>query len=135
MDFLLYLTPTGQQIIDSIIKAKFNVRENSPLCRVHKEIYGYVFKKDFVVCITNIKNTTNLVSYYVNETVHHEAVHVAQTCKRKPLGIKPTLSFEKMNNVNRSVKYNKDAFTLEVEAYYLEDKPEQILPYVQKYCF
>lgn len=129
------MTPTGQQIINSVIKAKFNVRENAPLCKKHNEIYGYAFNKDFVICTTNIKNDISPVSHYVNETVYHEAVHIAQTCKRKPLGIKPTLSFEKMNNVNRSVKYNKDAFTLEVEAYYLEDKPEEVLSYLQKYCF
>ena len=135
MDFLFYLSPTGQQIIDSVIKAKFNVRENAPLCRKHKEIYGYTINKDFVICTNNIKNDISPVRHYINETVYHEAVHVAQTCKRNPLGITPILSFEKLSNVRSSVKYNKNAFTLEVEAYYLEDKPEEVLSYVQKYCF
>lgn len=135
MDFLLYLSPAGQQLINLIAKSKYEIQENSYLCKKYPELFGYNLDKQFVVCTKNIKNTISPVNYYVNETVYHEAVHVAQACAKGSLGVKnPILSLEKLNDVARSVNYNRDAFTYEVEAYYLEDKPDQVLSYVKKYC-
>lgn len=136
MEFLLYLTPVGQQIMSNVILKNYKVQENSSICKTYKEIFGAISNNKFVICTNNIKNNISPVKYYVNETVYHEAVHVAQSCKGSPLGIRnPLLSTQKLNDVKRSTKYNKDAFTYEVEAYYLEDKPEQVLSYVEKYCF
>jgi hypothetical protein len=136
MDFLFYLSPVGQQILSNVMLKNFKVQENAPMCKKYKELFGITTQGKFIVCTDNIKNTISPVDYYVNETVYHEAVHVAQACKRGPLGIKnPHLSPEKLNDVKRSTKYNKDAFTYEVEAYYLEDKPEEVLSYIKKYCF
>ena len=61
MEFLLYLTPLGKEIINSVMLANYNVRENAPICR-NKEIVGYIKSKDFVICTNNIKNTVSPVS-------------------------------------------------------------------------
>lgn len=136
MNFLFYLTPVGQQIMSNVMLKNYKVQENSSICKTYKEIFGAVIEDKFVICTDNIKNNISPVKHYVNETIYHEAVHVAQSCKGGPLGIKsPLLSSQKLNDVKRSTKYNKDAFTYEVEAYYLEDKPEQVLSYIEKYCF
>lgn len=135
MDFLFYLTPTSQELLKIATKIKYNILENSEICRTYKELFGYNQSKNFIICTNNIKNMISPVKYYINETVYHESVHVAQTCKGGPLGIKNIyLSNQKLNDVARSVNYNKDAFTYEVEAYYLEDKPDKVLSYVKKYC-
>ena len=134
MEFLLYLTPVGRQIISTIIQRNYNVKENAPICR-NKEIMGTVQTPNFVICLNNIKNGVSPVDYYVNETVYHEAVHVAQACKKKPLGVNVALDPYKMNDVVRSVKIGNSYPVYESEAYFLEDKPEQVLYFLKKFCF
>ena len=134
MEFLLYLTPVGQQIISAIMQRNYNVKQNAPICR-NKELMGIVQTPNFVICLNNIKNAVSPVDYYVNETVYHEAVHVAQACKRKPLGVNVSLDAYKMNDVVRSTKIAGAYPVYESEAYFLEDKPEQVLYYLKKFCF
>ena len=134
MEFLLYLTPVGQQIISAIMQRNYNVKQNAPICR-NKELMGIVQTPNFVICLNNIKNNVSPVDYYVNETVYHEAVHVAQACKGKPLGVNVSLDAYKMNDVVRSVKVGNSYPVYESEAYFLEDKPEQVLYYLKKFCF
>ena len=134
MEFLLYLTPLGKEIINSVMLANYNVRENAPICR-NKEIVGYIKSKDFVICTNNIKNTVSPVSYYVNETVYHEATHVAQYCKGSKLNIVTYLDKNKEDNVARSLKVSNSSSSYENEAYYLEDKPKEVLHYLKRFCF
>lgn len=136
MDFLLYLSPVGSEIVKLVSASGNRVQENAPICKKYSEVFGYAEQKKFIVCIDNIKNTISPVSYYVNETVYHEAVHIAQSCKGGALGVKnPSLSKEKMEEVIRSSSYNNATFRYELEAYYLETRPEQVLAYIKKYCF
>ena len=134
MQFLLYLTPTGQEIISAIMRRNYNVLENAPICR-NKELFGVVQTPNFVICLNNIKNTISPVDYYVNETVYHEAVHVAQACKGNKLGIDVSLNAYKMKDVANSVKVGGSYPVYESEAYFLEDKPEKVLYYLKKFCF
>ena len=134
MEFLLYLTPLGKEIINSVMLANYNIRENAPICR-NKEIVGYIKSKDFVICTNNIKNTVSPVSYYVNETVYHEATHVAQYCKGSKLNIVTYFDKNKEYNVARSLKVSNSSSSYENEAYYLEDKPKEVLHYIKKFCF
>ena len=134
MEFLLYLTPVGQEIISAIMQRNYNIKQNAPICR-NKELMGIVQSPNFVICLNNIKNGVSPVNYYVNETVYHEAVHVAQACKKKPLGVNVALDPYKMNDVVRSVKVGNSYPVYESEAYFLEDKPEQVLYYLKKFCF
>ncbi len=126
MEFLLYLTPAGQEIISKIMLKNYNVRENAPICR-NKQLFGVLKSPDFVVCLNNIKNTISPVKHYVNETVYHEAVHVAQACKRGKLGVSASLDQYKLTDVMNSVKATGSYAVYETEAYYLEDKPEEDL--------
>ena len=134
MEFLLYLTPLGKEIINSVMLANYNIRENAPICR-NKEIVGYIKSKDFVICTNNIKNNISPVSYYVNETVYHEATHVAQYCKGSKLNIVTYLDKNKEDNVARSLKVSNSSSSYENEAYYMEDKPKEVLHYIKKFCF
>jgi hypothetical protein len=134
MQFLLYLTPVGQEIISTVMRRNYNVIENAPICR-NKKLFGTVQTPNFVICLNNIKNTISPVDYYVNETVYHEAVHVAQSCKKGPLGVEVSLDVYKMNDVVNSVKNGGAYPVYESEAYFLEDKPEQVLYYLKKFCF
>ena len=134
MEFLLYLTPAGQEIISKIMLKNYNVRENAPVCR-DKQLFGLLKSPDFIICLDNIKNTISPVKHYVNETVYHEAVHVAQSCKGSKLGVSASLNQYKLNDVMRSVKATGSYAVYEMEAYHLEDKPEEVLHHLKKYCF
>lgn len=136
MEFPSYLTPAGQQIIRIISSKNYTLRENASICN-NKEIFGHVRSFNFTICLDNIKNKISPVKHYVNETVYHEAVHVAQRCKGSNLNIETPLSENKLNDAKRSTKINTGrAFydPREMEAYYLEDKPEVILYQLKKYC-
>jgi len=136
MEFLLYLTPVGHQILTGVLMKNFKVQENAPLCQQQKQTFGYVNSPDFIVCLDNIKNTISPVKHYVNETVYHETVHVIQSCIGQPIGIKnPILSPEKLQDVIKSTQTYGSSSVYEVEAYYLEDKPEEVNRYLKKYCF
>lgn len=136
MDFLLYLTPIGREILTGVMMKNYKVQENAPICKQHKTLFGHTRSPNFVICTDNIKNTISPVKHYVNETVYHEAVHVIHSCIGGPIKIKnATLSTEKLTEVVQSSKISGSSPVYEIEAYYLEDKPEQVNTYLKKYCF
>jgi len=136
MEFLLYLTPVGREILTGVMLKNFKVQENAPICKKHKNLFGYSKSPDFIICLDNIKNTISPVWYYVNETVYHEAVHVVQSCRQKPIGVRNIfLTPEKLQDVVNSTQTSGSSSVYEVEAYYLEDKPEEVNRYLKKYCF
>ena len=140
MDFLLYLTPQSQDILNQIYKKKYSVRENIGLCRTNKDTFGYAnYDKKFVICTNNIKESNFDLKFYINETIYHEAVHVAHFCNGfRPFGISPKLmklSSWKYNDIKNSVNMANTTSRIEHEAYWMEDKPEKVKYVLQKYCF
>jgi len=144
MQFPLYLTPEGKQILDLVAKAHFNIRENISWC-ADANYYGATIKenKTFFICTKTILRGPD-PKRYLNETVYHEAVHVVQQCKGKnnliPIGIpiiQMPLPSNKMVDIQTSIRLtkNKSIKTIEHEAFWLEDKPEQVLYYLKKFCF
>jgi hypothetical protein len=139
MEFLLYLSPSGNQIYQTL-KNKINFAENAPICRKH-DIYGWYNSKTKTItfCTDTIKKGDN-VSYFINETLYHESVHVAQSCRSNtlvPLGLSSiNLSSTKQSHLKKSVSMSgSSVYKIEKEAFYLEDKPEKIRHYLKKFCF
>lgn len=140
MEFLLYLTPQSQDILNQVYKAKYSVRENVAYCITNKNIFGYVdFGKKFVICTKNIKRSGYEPKYYTNETVYHEATHVAHMCNGyKPFGIAlkdMNLPANKLQDVKNSVSASTSSAMIEHESYWMEDKPYKVKYVLQKYCF
>ncbi len=140
MEFLLYLTPQAKDILNQIYKAKYTVKENVEYCRSNKDIFGYTdYGKKLVICTKNIKNGTANVSHYINETLLHEAVHVAHHCNGyRPFWISKkymSLPAFKIQGVRDSVKNSTAPDQMEHEAYWMEDKPGKIKYVIQKFCF
>lgn len=141
MEFLLYLNPQGQQLLRELTAARINVRENIALCRNPNAFGQYIEPNNIVICTKNIKKSGYNVKYHVNETLFHEAVHVAQFCSgRSTIGLsksKMPLSRNKLKDVQESVRITNNVLAghAEHEAYYLEDKPKQVIKYVSKFCF
>ena len=140
MEFLLYLSPQGQQLIRDLISAKFHIHENIGFC-YNSQMFGYAdYPNKFVICTNNIRNGGWDMKRYIPETVYHEAVHVAQICNKGDLGLtakQTPLPWNKLQDVKNSVKTTKNygAEHKEREAYYLEDKPQKVRYYVRKFCF
>lgn len=138
MEFLFYLTPSANQIINNVIKAGYPVKENIGYCR-DKNLFGYGDFDKLVICTKNIKESDYNLKHYVNETVYHEATHIAHMCN----GYKPfyislkdmPLSPEKLQDVKNSVKTSTASARMEHEAYWMEDKPDKVNYVLQKYCF
>jgi len=139
MEFLLYLSPQGQQLIRDLISAKFHIHENVGLCR-NNQVFGYTtYPNKFVVCTKNIKTSGFDPHFYIEETVNHEAVHAAQFCNNnKPFGISTKvmpLPWNKVQDVKKSLSISYTSVQREHEAYFYEDKPEKVRYFVRKYCF
>ena len=141
MQFLLYLTPVGQEIYQLISK-KVKVVENAPICKKY-EIYGWFDsnKKTMTFCTNKILSKGN-VNYDVNETLYHESGHIAQACRVNftnidPLGIQPIfLSSRRINDVKVAMSISGSKVRkIEEEAFWLEDKPQKVVEYLKKYCF
>ena len=144
MQFPLYLTSEGKQILDLVAKAHFNIRENVSWC-ADASYYGATIKenKTFFICTKTILKGPD-PKRYLNETVYHEAVHVAQQCigknNLKPIGIpisQMPLPPNKMVDIQTSIRLtkNKSNKRIEHEAFWLEDKPEKVIYYLKKFCF
>lgn len=138
MDFLFYLTPQAQEIVNLIRKANYSVKENVEFCR-NKKFFGFAnFGKKFVICTNNIKNSGFDPKFYINETVYHEAVHVAHHCNGyRPFWISKgdmPLPSNKLQDVQNSVDASTASSQMEHEAYWMEDKPDKVRYVLKKYC-
>ena len=143
MEFLLYLSPESTEIYQ-IISRRIRVVENTPICRKH-DIYGWYDSntKTMALCTDRIKSGPNS-TYYINETLYHESVHVAQACKTgnkylKSFGISLSdmpISNNRKNDIKNAVSIAGESVRhLEHEAFWMEDKPDKVKYVVQKYCF
>ena len=143
MDFLVFLTPVNKEIINDLIKAKFQIQENVSLCAIDQRYFGFLHKKkQLIVCTTNIITGEDNPRAWINQTVTHEAVHAVQNCKGGPLGYKKEnmpLPIFKLKYLiassSISGKIEQDRFQKEHEAYYLEDSPNKVHSLIKKFCF
>jgi hypothetical protein len=140
MDFLLYLSPESTEIYQ-MISRRIRVVENTPICRKY-DIYGWfnVNEKIMTICTDRIVSRGDS-RYYMNETLLHESVHIAQYCKNKsltPLGIASSqmqLSSGRNQDVESAVKISGPLVRqIEREAFWMEDKPNEVKYVVKKYC-
>jgi hypothetical protein len=142
MEFLLYLSPEVLDIY-KLISKKIQVVENSPICQKY-DFFGFydTLQKKLSICTSTIK-TYNSISKNVSETLLHESVHVAQSCKTNfkyltSFGINPSimkLSSSKEEGLNKVIKYDYKLKFIDREAFWMEDKPEKVKYVIQKYCF
>lgn len=142
MEFLLYLSTQNMEIY-KIISQKIRVVENTQICKKEK-IYGWfdVNTKTLTFCTTRIVSTGNPTEY-INKTILHESVHLAQACKMNMAYIEPfgiykkdmPLSSNKLQDVENSVNMASSSYQVEHEAYWMEDKPDKVKYVLQKYCF
>ena len=154
MEFLLFLSGKEKEILELIYKAGFSVEENTPLCFIGKKYVGFIKKrqKAVVICTQNAKDTNaysvpkigrhnknNNTARSIRKALRHEATHVAQACNdSKLLGIlnkgKKIHSWYKKSAIEGSTNIGNVKREREEEAYYMEDRPKQVIAALKKYC-
>ena len=152
MDFLLFLDSKSEEILALVEKAGYRVSEDIRICRDMPRFFGALRKpqKNLVICTENIKRVTGYymprsnnddhfkTRLHINQTLRHEAVHVAQQCNKGGLvyiDSKKDMSLYKYKNEQI------DASTLisgekekEQEAYALETRPKKVIEVLKTYC-
>lgn len=146
------LDPAYQDVVSKMKQKGFTIHDNAPVCR-QQAVVGYYFlgQHNIKVCSDRIAKQRDDASarLLLQQTVAHEAVHVAQHCRHARSG-KPTLELaaarlyslptsarsliqkslasNRMNHP-RSVKWR-----IEAEAWAMEDTPDQVIAALQRFC-
>ena len=138
MEFLLYLTQDSKEILSLLQQAQYRLAENAGICR-NKNLFGYADAgKRLTICTKNIKASGHDLAFYINETLTHEAAHAAQQCRASAFWISKSvmpLPSNKLNDVSRSTKATGTDSQIEHEAYWMEDKPNEVKYVLKKFCF
>ena len=126
-----------------MVSRKVRVVENSPICRKY-DFFGFydTSVKELSICTSNITKYDS-TSKNISETLLHESVHVAQSCKTNfkylsPFGINEKvlkLSYGKEQDLKKVLEYDPMLKNIDREAFWMEDKPEKVRYVVKKYCF
>lgn len=123
-----YLTPTHQEILNVLNQSGVIVYVNQHQICETKQYDGYVItskdasnptgKTQFVLCENVVRQNYSDWIGEMNRTLAHEAVHIAQVCKRRDGYISP-------------LGFRKD---VETEAFAIQDQPREVLRILKKYC-
>ncbi len=154
MDFFLFLGAQDKEILELVYKANYSVEENTPLCLLGKKFFGFLKReqKTIVICTKNAIDISgyslpkipedediDMAGIYIRRALRHEAVHVAQDCNNGEVmnpfsGEAPEIHLYKRDalEASTSISGHRDK---EYEAYILEDKPNEVIAALKKYCF
>lgn len=124
-----YVSPTHQEILDVVQQANVMVIvDNHQVCR-DDEYDGFVIspknyrnesgRNEFVICVKTHQKLYPDWRDELQRTIAHEAIHVAQMCKRKMDGYISPLGFRD---------------DVEKEAFAVQSQPKEVLRIVKKYC-
>lgn len=143
MEFLAYLD-AGSREIYHLVSQKTTVVENAHVCRKY-DIFGYYSRtrNRLTICSDRILASENPAPY-INQTFLHEATHLAQACRQRMRTFKAfglaresiKLTDGQRQDLAKAVAMNgRISEDYEREAFWLEDKPNEVRYVVKKYCF
>ena len=144
MDYIAHLNPVEQQVQALVVRVA-RVEEDAPIC-YQREIYGHFDTRGMrmTICTGRMRATEPWdLRRRINETLMHEAVHVAQACKGgqrylSALGVKRTdmvLDQARYADLRLIVASDRRLASIDHEALYYQDKPSKVKYMIQKYCF
>ena len=153
MEFLMFLSSKEKEILELIYKANYGVEENTPLCLLGDNYFGFFKRRQrkVVICTDNAKkkggyfitrirsdNEFDRTGIFIRRALRHESVHVAQSCNqgnlikidtKRKLKIHPY----KIEALKGSTKISGSQ-EKEFQAYAMEDKPKYVIKALKKYC-
>ena len=140
--------------VDAFLRQKgIIVATDDSVCSSH-QFYGWhqAWTNKIVLCSKQIKACTSSEQEYkaLSEvTLNHEAVHVAQFCRRKDSGIPylgvdatklyalpPSIQsdIKRSNQISNPQLIRSLAWRIEAEAFYYETKPREVSRQLKLYC-
>ena len=153
LEFVLFLNSSEKKIVELIKEANYKIEENTPLCLIGDQFFGFLkkSKRTVVICTSNAKkyggysfNKANQskesfkTGLMIRRALRHEAVHIAQECNKGNLLniLDPKnnkISPYKLNALKGSTEFSGE-YDKEYEAYSLEDKPKKVITALKQYC-
>ena len=148
-----YTDQVGSKIMELVDNSKNKIyipKENTPYCKSEDGLYGYVNPSTGVVgiCTNSILRwgeTLEEDRTFINETIRHEAVHVAQFCEYPssyPLGVsrKKLEGYPENQVLPKDSWYSKQGFSYtekvaEMEGFYGESNPFFVIEALNKHCY
>ena len=154
MEFIIFLSKLDKEILDLLIKAKYEVAENKNECLINKEIKGLhnFIENKIIICTENAKKKTNYrnekqrpnkdnfkTKLAIRKALRHEATHAIQKCNNNKVvgdikNLEDKLHKSKRKALDFSISNFSGTYAKEVEAYILEDKPKKVKNMIKKYC-
>ena len=156
MEYANFLNANAKIVHDQVLKAGYQIRENSPYCLMTKKTLALHDGKAKIIylCTQNLKNILywnapagprtvlsksrqKEASFFMSKALTHEAVHVAQHCNSGKL-----IAPDKSSTVVTKFKNAAIELSLaiggtrerEEEAYALETNPVFVVNALEKYC-
>ena len=139
MEFIIFLSKLDKEILDLLIKAKYEVKENKIECLLNKEIKGLhnFLENKIIICTENAKRKTNYrnekkqpkkdnfkTKLAIRKALRHEATHAIQKCNNnKTVGNIKNLEAKLHKSKRRSLEFSNSNFSgtyaKELDAYIL----------------
>lgn len=144
----------GYQALVGVMKQKgFRIEENAKICKKHDVVGFYTWgDRAAKICTDRIASLNGgplAFRRLLQQTIAHEAVHVAQSCRQRRGG-KPSLELSAArlyalppsvrSDIERSLAtshYNSPRsvrWRVEAEAMAMEDTPDQVIAALQRFC-
>ena len=154
MELIIFLSKIDKEILDLLIKAKYEVEENKIECLINREIKGlHKFKENkIIICTENAKRKTNYkvinkplsqknhkTEKAIRKALRHEATHAIQKCNNDRTVESEEVLENKLHKAKlKALKFSTSRFggsyAKELEAYVLEDKPRIVKQLIKTYC-
>jgi hypothetical protein len=121
----------NSKVLDAVQQAGFTVYADGDAC---KKAYGvtYPTKKVLVICVNQHNDLDELV-----DTIRHESIHVAQSCKNGPLFTQASISkyaspghFQSLRNYPEHQRVRE----LEAQVVAANSTDEEVIKIINKYC-
>ncbi|MCP9891426.1 hypothetical protein KBY57_10215 [Cyanobium sp. Aljojuca 7D2] len=147
------LDPAYQDLASVMKKKGFTIDENATICK-QLDIVGYYYwgHRTIKICTDSIAKLNGDPSAFrllLQQTLAHEAVHVAQSCRQRLSG-KPSLELAASrlyslppsvrSDIQKSIASNRTnhprsvQWRIEAEAWAMEDTPDQVIAALQRFC-
>ena len=141
MEYLSYLEPASQAV-QQLVAPLVRIVEDGPPCR-QSNIFGqfHARRREVTICTSTIRKYPDARTL-INDTLMHEATHVAQACQSgfrhvTPFGIQSrtmTLTAQRESDLARLLKSRPELSQIDREAFFFEDKPNLVRYVLRKYC-
>lgn len=147
------LDPSYQELVGVMRQKGFTIEENAKICKKHDVVGFYSWGDRAVkVCTARIASLNGEPSAFralLQQTIAHEAVHVAQSCRLSRVGKSSLeLSAARLYALPQSVRSEIERslatayydsprsvrWRIEAEAMAMEDTPDQVIAALKRFC-